>query len=314
MSVIAGIFLYWHFNCQPMLNLLNKYFDYTNRQKSGILVLVFLIICVFIAPKIIELYSPQKVLDYLNFESQISHIEKRINKPSIKEKNIQLFKFNPNNITKQDFISLGLTNKQAQQVINYRKAGGVFHKASDLLKIYSIDSVLYNQLEPYVQLNNETILKQEPKLVNTDSLKYEINKEHLAERMLIELNTADSIDLIKLKGVGSILSKRIISYRNYLGGFVSKQQLLEVYGLKTETYNEIESSIVIDTTFVQTINLNTADFKTLNKHPYLSYVNTKTILKYRQLMGKFKSASELTTNNLIDTVSYKKISPYLIAH
>ena len=129
--------------------------------------------------------------------------------------------------------------------------------------------------------------------------------------MLIELNKADSIDLIKLHGIGSVLAKRIINYRNFLGGYYKTDQLLEVYGLKTDTYNSILQFVKVDTTYIQRMNLNTIEFKSLNKHPYITYSNTKTILKYRKLMQSFTSISELIENHLVDSITYNKIQHYV---
>jgi competence protein ComEA len=127
----------------------------------------------------------------------------------------------------------------------------------------------------------------------------------------IELNTADSIDLIKLYGIGPSLSRRIIRYRNFLGGYCNREQLLEVYGLNQETYNKIANAITTDTSLIQKINLNQIEFKALNKHPYFSYAHTKSVFKYRKLMNGFRSVNEIVANNLVDSATYAKVKPYL---
>ena len=137
------------------------------------------------------------------------------------------------------------------------------------------------------------------------------NKEKEIAIILIELNTADSIDLIKLHGIGPVLAKRIINYRNFLGGYCKIEQLLEVYGLKNDTYNTVNKLIRLDTAYIQKMNINTIEFKTLNKHPYITYSNTKSILKYRKLMEGFTSISELLDNHLVDSLTYNKILHYI---
>lgn len=64
----------------------------------------------------------------------------------------------------------------------------------------------------------------------------------------IELNRADSSDLVSLYGIGPILSKRIVKYRKSLGGkFHSVEQLKNVYGLSEETFQAILPYVWIDT-------------------------------------------------------------------
>jgi competence ComEA-like helix-hairpin-helix protein len=66
--------------------------------------------------------------------------------------------------------------------------------------------------------------------------------------MRINLNRADSAELVKLYGIGPVLSKRIIKYRNSLGGkFQSVDQLKNVYGLSEETFNSIKPYLIVDT-------------------------------------------------------------------
>lgn len=288
-----------------------EYFNYTRPEKRGIILLVVLIIIVFIVPTLHEKFKPETIIDFSEFEAQLNQFESNITaKEQEKEQNttISYFYFDPNNIDKEGLIRLGFSKRQASNLINYRKAGGVFSNPTDLKKIYSIDSTLFRNIKPYIQINIDKEISETPQLSKKIP---EEQKANSYESLIIELNTADSVDLIKLPGIGKVMARRIIDYRNFLGGFYQKEQLLEVFGLNKETYNNIDDLIIIDAIHINKININTVEFKTLNKHPYMSYANTKAIFKYRQLMGGFLSTTEIIENHLVDTATYIKIKNYV---
>jgi DNA uptake protein ComE-like DNA-binding protein len=115
----------------------------------------------------------------------------------------------------------------------------------------------------------------------------------------VELNSCDSAALDMLPGIGTVLSARIIKYRNLLGGFADKRQLLEVYGLPTETFDKISQRVTTDTTLLVKIKINSSDYRELVRHPYLSPAEVSTILKYRATIGRIEGWKTVTENNLI---------------
>lgn len=204
--------------------------------------------------------------------------------------------FNPNTATKEILNDYGLNDFQASNLIKYREHGGKFQKHEDLLKIYGIDTATFENIKRNVIFNlpvmNETI-----SVIDTIPL--------------IELNSVDSAGLVQLKGIGPVFASRIIKYRQMLGGFYSTEQLLEVYGFPVETFNNLKEYFHTDTLKVNTIRLNFAEYSQLIRHPYMNKEVVNSILNYREQNGAFKIREELVMNNLVDSVSYKRLRPYL---
>ena len=98
--------------------------------------------------------------------------------------------------------------------------------------------------------------------------------------MMIEINTADSAQLVGLYGIGAVFADRILKYRGLLGGFFTPGQLLEVYGMDSIRYEQFIDHVTIDTSFIERIMVNEAEFKTLLRHPYLDYETVKSIVNY----------------------------------
>jgi DNA uptake protein ComE-like DNA-binding protein len=127
----------------------------------------------------------------------------------------------------------------------------------------------------------------------------------------IDLNRADSVQLLPLPGIGPVFARRIIKYRTLLGGYARVDQLMEVYGMKEETLDLVKDKIFADITAIRTINLDSASFKDLLRHPYLEYEDVKALVKYRDFKGKILSKQELQDNFILADSVLQKVLPYL---
>ena len=111
----------------------------------------------------------------------------------------------------------------------------------------------------------------------------------------IDINIADTTMLQQLPGIGGAYAKWIVDYREKLGGYCETEQLLEVYRMDTNRFNDIERFIKIDSTFIpKRLRINSDAFKVLLKHPYLEYDDVKKIVNYREQKGLITSWKQLT--------------------
>ncbi len=203
----------------------------------------------------------------------------------------QLFDFDPNTATKDELEQLGLKPWQAENIVKYRNKGGRFKQPSDITKIHGVDADFAEKLMSYIKIESQS-----------QTASYDI---------FVNINTATASDFQKLKGIGEAYSKRIVAYREKLGGFISVEQLREVYGMTDELYNSILANLEIKGEPVRKININTADFKTLVSHPYIDKQIANAILNYRDFAKTIKSTEELVKQKAISQGDYDKISKYI---
>lgn len=203
--------------------------------------------------------------------------------------------FDPNTSDENTLEYFGFNKFQTENIIHYREKGGEFHVKGDLLKIYGIDTLFFNKIVNHILIKNAKL----PEPYKADSL------------IIIELNKTDSAQLTQLAGIGPVYASRIIKYRDILGGFYDCSQLLEVYNLTEETYQKIKEHIKVDTTQLNKIRINFAEYKELIRHPYLNGEKVNLILNYRDRNGPFRNILQLKDIPGFDTLSFKKISPYI---
>ncbi|MDO5761000.1 MAG: helix-hairpin-helix domain-containing protein, partial [Bacteroidota bacterium] len=114
-----------------------------------------------------------------------------------------------------------------------------------------------------------------------DNEKTEEKRKFEYQSIVIDLNTADTLDLQLVRGIGKVFAKRIYNYGKRLGGYHSKEQLREVYGINDTIFRKIASQITLQDSNVRKIDINTDNIKTLSNHPYIDYYLAKAIIQFR---------------------------------
>lgn len=129
----------------------------------------------------------------------------------------------------------------------------------------------------------------------------------------IELNTADTTLLKQLRGIGSGYAKMIVNYRTRLGGFYSKEQLLEVYRFPPETYSRIEHQVWVDTTYIQKLPINQLSINQLKRHPYIRYFQAKSLFdnRLKRNGARYNSLADVVIDSDVTPQFIAKIAPYL---
>jgi competence protein ComEA len=301
-----------------MKQFIRDYLTFNKRERNGLFVLLAIITLLIIYLNISNLFNKTEIVDFSIFEKEIdlfnsavqhssdslksekenkySHYRSGLTMPSISDntEKRQCFNFNPNNLPDKDWKQLGLSDKQIKIIKNYESKGGTFRSKEDVKKMFCIPEKQYSALEPYIQIPTA------PAIV----------KENTKPEITIDLNTADSIQLTKIKGIGAFYAKTIIKYRNLLGGFVEKEQLLEMWKFDSTKFETIQKFVIVDPSKNKKININTCTATEL-KHPYLAWNIVNGIINYRDKHGKYKTIEEIKKTDLVDEKTFRKIVPYL---
>lgn len=219
---------------------------------------------------------------------------------------------NPNSATLNDWVSLGLSEKQGQVILNYVSKGGSFYNKADLKKMYSITEKNLERMLPYLYFEDKpTKPSYQSKTKDLQTSKKEVEqKKAPIKEVKININEATAEAFQEIRGIGPVLSKRITEFRDRLGGFHDKQQLREVYGLPEDVADQLIKQSSLKPKVVKKININTASSDELYQHPYLR-AHRKDILDLRKKKGGIKDLEELKQKLLINDENYRKIAPYL---
>lgn len=221
----------------------------------------------------------------------------------------KLFHFDPNVADVDTLVYLGFDRSTANRIAAYRRKGGVFRIKADILRIYGVDSSLYQQLYDFIVLpvkpeGKRPARPHHERVPSTD-------RATRAERKF-DINTADTVLLKSVYGIGPVLAARIIKFRDRLGGFVRPEQLNEVYGLDSVTVMRLRKICFIRQDFVpRKININTASEDKLSVHPYINYRHARLLVSYRYQHGDFQDASDIKKLLSLAPEEVDRLLPYL---
>lgn len=142
--------------------------------------------------------------------------------------------------------------------------------------------------------------------------KYESRERKNNPVKMVDINKADSADLLPLPGIGYKLAARIINYRNKLGGFYKVEQVAETYGLSDSTFELIKNRLSISEEAIIRININTIDVNGLKQHPYIKWNIANAIIQYRKQHGDFQNINDLLKIAIVDAEIVEKLKPYFL--
>lgn len=306
-------------------DFIKNYLDFSRRERRGIYILLACIVICYLLPYCLP--AP----DFPDIKTALLFPEKAIatGKPNaVKTASpATYFFFDPNTLSLQGFLDLGIRERTALTIIHYREKGGHFRQPADLAKIYGLPAAQAAALAPYVRIG-ATVSKEEGRPAanagavgrrnGADTARFShsgLHRDSLVFKrktfVMTDINQADSVAWMQLPGIGPGFAGRITRFRDRLGGFYSVQQVGETYGLPDSTFKKIEPFLQLHETSLKKIDLNQADEKTLGAHPYIRYSLAKLIIRYRNSHGPFTGVTGLRQIAVINDSVYQRIAPYL---
>lgn len=310
---------------------IDEYFSFTKKERTAVLTLLFLILLVGVLPALIpkKINKPDKAV-MLQFEQELGRL-KPILKDSFHSSGYTKsasayspayhpttppaipFYFDPNTLSAEGWMKLGVKEKTARTIQHYLEKGGRFKKQEDIAKIYGLRDGEAERLLPYVRFAEPP--KNEKHYPDKEASYHPYTparplKPSYAD-LLIDINRTDTTTLQLLPGIGSRLAARIINFRDKLGGFYAIEQVAETYGLPDSTFQKIKSHLQAPSPKLTTLNLNTAEAEQLKQHPYIRWNGANGIVQYRRQHGLFKTREDLLQVATIPPELLRKLLPYI---
>lgn len=208
------------------------------------------------------------------------------------ERHVERFPFDPNTADSTTLLRLGLQPWQVKNIYRYRAKGGIYRKPSDFARLYGLTAKEYRELEPYIRISDdyrpaaEVITDRRTEPYVRDTIRY---PQKLKEGELVALNSADTTLLKRVPGIGSYYARRIVWYRDKLGGYYSTAQLLEIDGFPESALPYFS----IGEASIRKININKLSQAQLRQHPYISYLQARDIAEYRRQRGNISDINQL---------------------
>ena len=290
----------------------------SKREQKGFVVLSTILISIIVFYLLVPLlFSSSQQKGEETDSALINWIDSlnTINSEQVISKPDSFFFFDPNEVSISKLQKLGINGYALINWLKFREYGNRFTTPEDVLKIYSIDSTLAFNLMPYIRFNQlaekskkqEWEFRQQNKTVSVSKVDNYSHKRYVSETnksedlFVIEINSADTAEFAVLKGIGPVLSKRIVLYRKALGGFCDVEQLKEVYGMPPNTIDENRKYLSVDSLAIRRVNINKVSLRRLKNHPYIGFYLAKAIIEYRRKNDLIKSIDEV--------VSFKEVKP-----
>lgn len=277
-------------------------------EKRGIFILLTVCVVMHIVPNVYSslLHVNPLGADSVAVQQWISSIQITNEEPIKKippAPTENLFRFNPNTLEMEGWKRLGVNEKTAQRIRKYIEKGGSFKKPEDLNKIYGISADQVTRLLPYMDIPNRPFVQPHHKQPYTPQKN---------QPQPLDINLADSAMFESLPGIGPVLARRMVLFREKLGGFYAVEQISQTFGLADSTFRKIEPRLVRGKEPVRKIHLNTATEETLKSHPYIGYKKARALIRYRNEHGPFHSISDLEKVIQFTPSDIQKLQPYLM--
>ncbi len=289
---------------KKLKKLLKEYFVFSTGERKGIIWLLTILVLLISLPFFYSVMLPKqpleiKITDLKSYDdAQKTLVSYHLETES------KLFNFDPNIISDDEFSQLGFSKFNIKTIRNFLSKGGKFRKPEDVKKIFGVKPELFQKLEPFIVINPS----QNNNHSFSDSTK---TQKKYTTKKVVEINSADSIELVGLYRIGPATASRIIDYRNKLGGFLKLEQLTEIWGFDEDVLYDLNGKVTVDASKAIIHNVNTVSADELKTHPYFKYKLSNAIVNYRKQHGNFLKMDDLKNIVLINDSIYKRITLYL---
>lgn len=270
---------------------ISSYFIFQRKQRVSIFILFGIIIILQLAYFFVDFNSfakdsPEKE-KWLSLQTQIDSMKQdKLNYVP------KIYPFNPNFITDYKGYKLGMSVPEIDRLLAFRKQNKYVNSPKEFQAVTKVSDSLLNAISPFFKFPDWVKNKKEYKNYKNYPNTAFAKKDKI---IIIDINKASQEDLIKIFGIGEAISLRILKFKESLGGFVSMDQMKDVWGLSPEVIENLNSHFkVLSPPNVKKVDINNASLKELSQFPYFNYQLAKQIVTFRSMNGDIKNIDDLT--------------------
>lgn len=301
-------------------NWIRELFSFSKKERLGIVSLLFIIFLLVAIGKLIPYLVPSNTIDFSKWEAEVNTYLANSKKQITVGRTLKLVVFNPNEVDSLGLVDMGVPSNVVANWMKYLEKGGRFRDKEGVKRIFGMTSGLFEQLDSFMIIpkvsiqevkagRNAILVKSKSEYKRDTIFNHSFIKSKKDRVGVLELNSADSLHLLEIPGIGPVFASRIIRYRNLLGGYYAVDQLREVYGMREENFIIVAKYFKADPSSLKTFNINFSTLKDLGRHPYIGFRTARKIFNLRDRMGKFSSPEDLS--QVVRSDSLKRLIPYV---
>lgn len=293
------------------------FFEFSKQERVGLLVFSVLMGAFLLAPRLMYEWHPppeeekdwRRVMQTMVTDSTVLPAASERNEIRVAGQNdnsasLRLRPFDPHQLTVSEWVNRGIPEKTAHTIVRYISKGGRFRRATDLYKIWGIRKADVERLMPYVNIPDDENYRRELPPVRKSAL------PEKSPLRVININQADSAAWTSLPGIGPVFARRIVRFRERMGGFQSMTDLRRVYGLSDSLFQQILPFLLITPRPLDTAMLNQFSIRQLMSRLSINYEMAQAIVVYRRQTGRFQQLEDLKKIVFIPDSLYLRITGY----
>ena len=284
-----------------------SHFVFNRSQQNGTILLVAIIVVLQLVYFYVD-FSKKENPSAID-EQQLAQFQEKIDSIKLTSSEVsvvKIFPFNPNLITDYKGYTLGMSLEEIDRLHAYRAGDKWVNSSEDFQLVTKISDSLLEKISPYFKFPDWVTSERSSSKTKVS------NSIQKAFKDKIDLNTATAQELTLVKGIGEVLSGRIVNYRNKIGGFVDDLQLKDIYGLNYELREEIQSHYTVKSQpEIKILNINEASVLELSSIPYINYELAREIVNYRLLHERISNFEELSKIKEFPSEKIDRIALYL---
>ncbi|GIJ97135.1 hypothetical protein CAPN001_17040 [Capnocytophaga stomatis] len=284
---------------------MKRFSTFNRNQRVGIVILLLIIVILQVIYFAVDFSEDKISIEKQQFTELNKELDS-LRKVALKPKKDTILPFNPNFITDYKGFTLGMKPEEIDRLLAFRKENKFVNSAKEFQEVTKISDSLLLKISPYFKFPDWV---NKSKSVENKNVKPEVKPKVITKK---DVNLASKEDFMEIRGIGDVLSDRILKYREKLQGFSEIMQVSEVYGLEKEVFNRVAEQFEVKTLpNIQKKNLNELNMYELAKIPYIKFDEAKKIIALRSELVNIKSFEELLKISEFNQEKIRKIQMYL---